>query len=217
MALNPITIYEMNQTRLSVLALSLVAAGALPVTTAGAQEGFGRPTVGVFGGVSLPSGDFNDEVGTGWHAGALLKARAYGVLDVRLDGTYSKFAKKDIVGTIATVTTDGRVFYGTLNALVNLGPDSAAYPGDNSAAPYILAGIGRYQLDYKASCVGEGCTTFEEPGKKSHNGINIGGGSTFPFAGLRTFIEARYHRIMRDTTDGSSRSMVTISAGVKIR
>jgi len=204
----------MNQTRLSVLALSLIAALS---TTASAQQGFGRPTVGIFGGVTLPSGDFNDEVGTGWHAGGLIKARAYGVLDVRVDGTYGKFAKKDIVGTIATVTTDGRVLFGTVNALVNLGPDSAAYPGDNSAAPYILAGFGRYQLDYKASCVGEGCTTFEEPGKNTHNGINIGGGSTFPLAGVRTFIEARYHRIMRETTDGGSRAMVTISAGLKIR
>ena len=204
----------MNQTRLSVLALSFIAAFS---TTARAQEGFGRLTAGVFGGVTLPSGDFNDEVGTGWHAGGLIKARAYGVLDVRVDGTYSKFAKKDIVGTIATVTTNGRVVFGTVNALVNLGPDSAAYPGDNSAAPYILAGFGRYQLDYKASCVGEGCTTFEEPGKNTHNGINIGGGSTFPLGRVRTFIEARYHRIMRETTDGGSRAMVTISAGLKIR
>jgi hypothetical protein len=204
----------MNQTRLSVLALSLIAVLS---TTARAQEGFGRPTAGVFGGVTLPSGDFNDEVGTGWHAGGLIKARAYGVLDVRVDGTYSKFAKKDIVGTIATVTTNGRVVFGTVNALVNLGPDSAAYPGDNSAAPYILAGFGRYQLDYKASCVGEGCTTFEEPGKNTHNGINIGGGSTFPLGRVRTFIEARYHRIMRETTAGGSRAMVTISAGLKIR
>ena len=208
-----------RKTCLSVSLIAVVCAAVLSMPTAArAQSGFGqRLTAGVYGGLTIPRGAFDDEVGTAWNGGGFGKIRVYGPLDLRIDGTYSKFAKKDIVGTIATVTTDGRVLFGTVNALVNLGPDSAAYPGDNSAAPYILAGFGRYQLDYKASCVGEGCTTFEEPGKNTHNGINIGGGSTFPLGGVRTFIEARYHRIMREATDGGSRAMVTISAGLKIR
>jgi hypothetical protein len=204
----------MNHLRVSVLAITLAAFSA---SHAGSQEGPGRLTVGVFGGVSLPSGDFNDEVGNGWHAGALAKMRAYGVLDVRVDGTYTKFAKKDIIGTIATVTTDAYVTNGTIDALVNLGTDSAAYPGDNSVSPYLLGGFGVYQLDYDATCLGTGCETFEEPGNRTHTGVNVGGGATFPLAGLRTFVEARYHRIMRKAAEGQSRGMVLISAGIKFR
>lgn len=205
----------MSQLRLSIVAFALTSAFA---TNAVAQDptGFGRPTAGIFGGVSLPNGDFSDEVGTGWHAGALFKMRAYKALDVRVDGTFTKFAEKKIVGTIASVETYASVIQGTLNALLNLGPDSAAYPGDNSVSPYILGGIGEYRLDYDAECSGQ-CATFEEPGKHTHFGLNVGGGASVPVAGLRTFIEARYHRISRQVSEGDTRAMVLISAGLKFR
>ena len=205
----------MNQVRLSLLALTVAAAFS---SQADAQTmGPGRLTAGIFGGGTLPSGDFNDEAGGGWHAGGLIKMRAYGALDVRLDGAYSKLGKKDIVGTIATVTTDTHIVQGTLDALVNLGPDSAAYPGDNTVSPYLMLGLGMYSLDYDAECTGTGCATFEDPGNKTHTGFNIGGGASIPVLGIRTFIEGRYHRIMRKASDGQSRAMVMVSAGVKFR
>ena len=204
----------MNHARLSLLAIAMIA---LASTAPAQTPGPGRPTVGIFGGGSLPSGDFNDEAGNGWHAGALVKMRAYGALDLRLDGAYSKFGKKDLVGSIATVTTDTRLTQGTLDALVNLGPDSAAYPGDNSVSPYLMVGLGIYNLDYDAACSGTGCTNFEDPGKKTHTGFNIGGGASIPLLGARTFIEGRYHRIMRKTSEGQSRALVMVSAGLKFR
>src|SRR5215216_6401011 len=124
----------MNQARL----LALAAALALTATTAQAQlQGFGRPTAGVYGGYSHPNGDFKSEAGDGWHAGALIKMRAYGALDLRVDGGFSKFAKKNIPlqlenGDTLSFHTDANVAYGTLAAHLNLGPDSAAYPGDNT-------------------------------------------------------------------------------------
>ena len=204
----------MNHARLSLLAISMV----MLASQASAQTaGPGRLTAGIFGGGTLPSGDFNDEAGNGWHAGALLKMRLYGALDARLDGAYSKLAKKDLVGTIATVSTDTRVIQGTLDGLVNLGPDSAAYPGDNTVSPYIMLGVGLYNLDYDATCAGTGCTDFEDPGKKTHTGFNVGGGASIPLLGVRTFIEGRYHRIMRRTSDGQSRAFLMVSAGLKFR
>ena len=189
---------------------------ALISTSAGAQQGPGRPTAGIFGGITTPNGDFKDEAGNGWHAGALVKMRAYGVLDVRLDGSYHKFAKKDLEGTIATLTTDANMIIGTLNALVNLGPDSASYPGDNSISPHLVLGPGIYKLDYKAICTGT-CTDFNPPTNDNHFGFNIGGGATIPLMGLRPFVEARYHRMMRDNDEGGTRSFMTLSAGIKIR
>jgi hypothetical protein len=202
----------MNHVRQLVIAATISAVFAV---TAEAQ-GPGRPTAGIFGGVTLVSGEFGDEVGNGWLAGGLVKMRAYGAFDVRLDGTYVKFGSKDIVGTVATVSTDASVVFGTLNALVNLGPDSAAYPGDNSVSPYLMAGLGLYELDYKAECAGT-CAGFDDPEKKTHFGANVGFGATVPLLGIRTFAEARYHHISRGAIDGGSRRIILLSAGVKIR
>jgi hypothetical protein len=202
----------MNHVRPLVLAVAIAAASA---ATAEAQ-GPGRPTAGIFAGVTAASGDFKDEVGNGWLAGGLIKMRAYRSLDVRLDGTYVKFGSKEIAGSEAAVSTDASMIFGTLNVLLNLGPDSASYPGDNSVSPYLMFGGGAYEIDYKAECAGA-CTGFIDPEKKTHFGVNATFGATVPLFGIRTFAEARYHRVSREAIDGGSRSMILFSAGVKIR
>lgn len=195
-----------------VLGVALAAAPSVLV----AQSGFGtRPTAGVFGGVTFPRSDLGAEVKMGWHAGALAKIRAYRSLDARIDGTYAKFGKKVVEGTIATVSTDASVGFGTLSAVLNLGADSAAYPGDNTVSPYLIGGLGIYRLDYKAVCAGT-CATFVAPALENNLGLNIGFGATAPIVGIRTFVEGRYHRISRNA-DFGSRSMLLISVGVKFR
>jgi hypothetical protein len=190
-------------------------------TVVAAQSGLGtRPSAGIFGGVTIPRGDLSDEVDMGWHAGALAKIRAYRAIDARIDGTYAKFGKKSVESTSATVSTDGNVAFGTLGAVLNMGPDSAAYPGDNSVSPYLLVGIGMYRLDFKAVCSGI-CTTddfeFASPKVENKLGVNIGFGATVPVAGIRTFAEGRYHRISTSDEIGGSRSMFLLSIGVKFR
>jgi opacity protein-like surface antigen len=201
---------------LSVVALTAVSVG-VTVSASAQGGGFGtRPTAGIFGGVTSPKGDFKDEVGIGWNVGALAKMRIFKAMDVRLDGTYAKLGKKNIEGTDASVATDAKIIFGTLDLLVNMGPDSAAYPGDNSITPYILGGFGMYNFDYAAVCTGA-CGTFDEPEVKNHFGMNIGGGASIPLAGIRTFVEIRVHRMSRDPNDGGSRTMLIGSAGVKFR
>ncbi len=207
-----------RMTRLSVLFGALVFLITVAPNRAEAQGGLlTKPTAGVYGGVTVPRGALDDEVGLGWNGGAFAKIRLYGPLDARIDGTYVKFGKKDLVGTDATVATNASVAFGTLDGLINLGTDSAAYPGDNSVSPYLMFGGGKYSLDFDAKCVGSPCGTFVDPGKNTYWGINVGGGATVPLAGIRTFLEARYHRISRDELDGGSRVMVVVSAGVKFR
>ena len=202
----------MNHVRQLLLAIGISTA----FSAAAEAQGPGRPTAGIFGGFAVPNGDFKQEVGNGWLAGGLIKMRAYRSLDVRLDGTYVKFGSKEIAGSEVTVATDASMIFGTLNVLLNMGPDSAAYPGDNSVSPYLLAGAGPYQLEYDWACEGQ-CSQFIFPGKRTHVGINAGFGATVPLLGIRTFAEGRYHRIFRDIGDGGSRSMILISVGVKVR
>jgi opacity protein-like surface antigen len=208
----------MNHARLSLIAIALLA---LFSPTAHAQTaGLGRPTAGIFGGYTHPVGDLQDTSGEGWNAGGLIKMRVYGILDARLDGTYTKFGRKHIpveltTGGTATVHSKPTITYGTLTALVNMGPDSAAYPGDNSTSPYLFAGLGYYRLDFDFTCTGE-CQTFPETNAENHLGVNAGFGVTAPFAGIRTFLEGRYHRISRSNNEGA-RSFATLSVGVKFR
>ncbi len=202
-----------------LLVLGAAIAGAPPVAVA--QSGFGtRPTAGIFGGVTLPTGDLGDVVATGWHAGALAKFRAYRSIDARLDGTYAKFGKKADEGTTATVRTDASVGFGTLGAVLNLGADSAAYPGDNTVSPYLIGGLGIYRLAYKAVCTGTCNTqgfTFEDPKVENNFGVNIGFGATVPLMGIRTFAEGRYHRIQKSDEEGGNATMFLLSVGVKFR
>ena len=207
-----------RMTRLSVAFVGFACvAGVLASSRAEAQGGFGSwATAGIFGGVVIPSGELSDEAGRGWHAGALAKIKVFGPLDLRVDGTYTKLGKKDLVGTTRTVITDGVVTFGTVNALINLGVDSAEYPGDNAVSPYIVAGAGVYRLDFRATCGGD-CATFFNPPVDSFPGLNFGGGATVPVAGLRTFVEGRYHRVSRSLLEGGARTFVLVSAGIKFR
>jgi hypothetical protein len=160
----------MKHARLSLLAALLIGA----VTTNAHAQLFARPTAGVFGGVTTPRGDFGDEVNNGWHAGVLFKARLYRALDLRLDGTYAKLGEKTVVIPLnaedtVVFHTDGTLPFGTLNAHVNLGPDSSEYPGDNTVTPHIVGGIGIYQLDYQLTCTGP-CEAFRhERGRGRHH------------------------------------------------
>ena len=207
----------MNRARQLLLTVLLLAAA----TTNAKAQLLARPTLGSFGGVMTPRGDFQDEVGNGWHAGVLLKARLYRALDIRVDGAYSKLGEKTVVIPVTlqdTVRfhTDGTLPFGTLDVHANLGPDSAEYPGDNTVTPHVLAGIGIYQLDYQLTCTGP-CEGFDTVPKQKHMGFNVGGGAAVPVLGVKTFFEARYHRISRKPEDGDARSLITVSAGLRIR
>ena len=207
----------MKHPRLWLIAALLIGA----VTTDAHAQLLARPTAGVFGGITTPRGDFGDEVANGWHAGVLIKARLYRALDIRVDGTYARFGEKTVVIPLNTEDTvffhtDGKLPFGTLDAHINLGPDSAEYPGDNTVTPHVVAGVGVYQLDYQLTCTGP-CEGFETVPKQNHFGMNFGGGATIRVFGVRAFVEARYHRISRKPEDGESRTLITLSAGLRIR
>ena len=207
----------MKQARLSLFAVILIAT----VSSSVEAQGPGRPTVGIYGGIATPRGVFGDEAGNGWNAGVLLKMRAFKALDIRIDGAYAKFADVDFdipiaVGDTASGHLDVKVPYATLGIHLNLGPDSAEYPGDNTVSPYILAGGGVYKLDYQFTCEGN-CAAVQTIPTENHFGLNFGGGASIPIAGIKAFVEGRYHRILQKSEFGDDRNFITISAGLRIR
>jgi opacity protein-like surface antigen len=207
----------MKQARLSLFAVILLAV----VSPSLEAQGPGRPTLGIYGGIASPRGVLGDEAGNGWNAGVLLKMRVFKALDLRVDGAYAKFAALDFDIPIASGDTafghlDAKVPFGTLNIHLNLGPDSAEYPGDNTVSPYVLTGIGIYKLDYQFTCEGT-CSAIETIPTENHFGLNLGGGASIPIFGLKAFVEGRYHRISQKSEFGDDRSFITISAGLRIR
>lgn len=204
----------------AVLLLSMAMVPAVLTMSERADAQLRKPQAGIYAGGTIPTGDFKDEANTGWHIGGMIKARVTGAVDVRLDGAYSKFGSKDFDFTTATVASETNVAFGALSAELNLGPDSAAYPGDNSISPYITGGLGMYRFSFKGTCSGA-CTGFNgDPDSKTKLGFSIGAGANIPLRGFPTFAEVRYHRFGTvfpvSGLDGTA-TMLTASFGLKIR
>jgi hypothetical protein len=191
--------------------------------TAGAQISIRKPQLGLFGGATLPRGDFSQETDPGWNAGALFKVRVTPSIDARIDGTYTKLGAQFIEFANAEVNSESEVTFGTLLVELNLGPDSAAYPGDNSVSPWINVGPGMYRMKFEGTCADlqtDGCDGFIESSEETSIGWTIGIGANVPFYRIPLFAEARYHRFGTIFPIGQvdrTATMFTISAGFKIR
>ena len=151
-----------------------------PATSLGAQ----RPlSIGLAGGVSLPTGNLSDAATTGWHGlGTLALSSLVLPMGVRVDVAYNRFAFSDDAQT--QFGGDGNVSVGsaTLNLTYRL-------PMTNSPmSPYLISGLGAYQS--KCS-VGPSCEAT------TRYGWNVGLGAKLAVLTLRTFVEARYHRTSR--------------------
>jgi hypothetical protein len=166
------------------LALGLVAAPTLRAQqpTEGIRFGFGV-------GPTLPIGDYGNVDKLGYHVlGALQMPISGSPVHVRVDVMYSQ-TSHDIVSGNTTL------FGSTVDALYHLG-DRAA-----SARPYILGGLGLYNVD--AGGASEAKLAF-----------GFGGGLLFNLSGLNAFVEARYMSVQ---TSGSSLTFVPITVGLMFK
>ncbi len=206
------------------LLLSIFIASFFAVSaSAGAQINIRKPQLGIFGGATLPRGDFGRETDPGWNAGALFKVRVTSAMDARIDGTYTKLGSQFIEFANAEVDSRSEVTFGTLLIEFNLGADSAAYPGDNSVSPWINVGPGYYRMKSEGTCSelqANGCEGFLNTTEENGFGLTAGIGANVPFYGFPLFAEARYHRFGTIFPIGQverTATMFTISAGIKIR
>ena len=199
--------------------LLLAGITAFLTVSASAAAQIRKPQLGIYGGGALPRGDFKVETDYGWTVGALLKVRVTRAIDARVDGNYARLGSQSIEFANADVESESELTFGSLLVELNLGPDSAAYPGDNSVSPYINAGPGLYQYKFEGTCTGE-CEGFLESGDKSKIGFSLGFGANIPFRGFPLMAEARYHRFGTVFPIGQverTATMFTVTAGFKIR
>ncbi len=176
----------------------------------------GRFGAAVYGGISYPTGTFGDEAKLGWHGGAYLEADLYAAIDLRLDGIFTKFGTKEISDEDNTAELSSEAFIYTLAAELNMGADSAAYPGDNTISPWIIAGPGIYRFDFEGECTRGTCGGVDVSSvAETHWGINFGGGATVPLGGLRFLVEGRYHIVFPKRDQTGNLTMLLLSAGIK--
>lgn len=146
------------------------AACALLVAPLAAQGG-----LKLGGGVTLPQGDYADEVTNGWHGMAAYTFGAPGPLGVRVDAAYH-LSPFDLPGDVDANS-----------AIIAVGGDIVLGGGNAGASPYLLGGV----TWGSAKCTGDACP-FETSTEAW--GYNIGVG----FDMAMFFAEARYVQLQGD-------------------
>lgn len=173
----------MKRMVLGVLAaVCLVGAGSLSAQNI---------TFGVAGGLLMPMGDYNTADKPGFIVGAGVRIPVgTAPVAVRLEGTYSQTSHDGIDGKSKII--------GGMASLVY------AFQGAGSVTPYVLGGVGFYNLKVTVPSASFDTST-------SKIGFGGGAGLRFPMGGAALFVEARYMNI---ATSGGATTYVPIIAGV---
>ena len=168
-------------------------------------------SLGVLGGVSIPTGNLSDGASSGWHGGAFIGLNPGLPISFRIEGVVHDFGTKSVSpATGVTVKDHGVIINANLDGVWH-------FPTTGMLQPYLIAGGGVYDVGNTASCSATGsgsCTGFKK-GKATLNrfGINGGAGVNLKLSGLAVFAEARYHDVF---TSGNSSQMVPISVGLRL-
>ncbi|MBA2668788.1 MAG: outer membrane beta-barrel protein [Gemmatimonadetes bacterium] len=202
----------------AVAMLAVASAPVLAQQTTRSPVGFGA-----VGGISVPVGDLGDISGTGWHLGAIASYMpGLGVLGGRADIVYHSFGAGRTPFLGSTIESDISAITGTANLVLTFaGTDPAA--GGTTYRPYVIGGLGFYNMRVDQRCVGTGCPGgTSASGSNTEFGFNAGGGIRFAFIGMDAFAEARFHRVGSSIPGGSTQgqqaaSFIPISVGLNFR
>lgn len=172
------------------VAMLLLAAGA-----AGAQI----PSITLFGGAVMPTGDASNGLNAGFTAGAALDmhmpATPFGI---RAEGSYSRFGLQGLTGSGVDAHTSDLGF--NLNGVMTL----VSLP---LLKPYITAGPSYSNLKFSANDGTNGGSTSE-----GHWGYNAGGGLDFGLGPIGMRLDVRYKHI---SVDGGSWTSVPMTIGFR--
>lgn len=130
------------------------------------------------GGVSVPTGDFDDAVKLGWHAmGAVRVSPENWPVQLQLDGNLGRFNDE------SSLDVRSQVIYGTGNVLYEFRDPAETFE------PYLIGGVGVYNLNPSGDDVPAGVRS------ETNLGINVGAGFDFMVGSTELFMEGRFHDI----------------------
>jgi hypothetical protein len=177
----------MNRRLLAVLVAGVLVAAPAALSAQSAS-------LVVAGGLSIPVSDLSNSNNSGYNVALGLNFGAPIIpVGARIEAGYNGFDGKSGGGA------NSRIISGTANAILNLGP--------TSAAPYLIGGLGVYNRHINTN----GLITFAD---KTVAGVNVGGGIRFPLGGISTFLEARYHAMLGNSTDRTNYQFIPITFGI---
>jgi len=157
-------------------------------------------TFGVGGGLLMPMGDYNTEDKPGFIAGAGVRIPiGTAPVAVRIEGTYSQTSHD-------SAATGSSGFAGKTKMIGGMASLVYAIPTSGSVTPYVLGGVGVYNVKVTATVSGA-------TGDTSATKIGFGGGAGLRFAmgSASLFAEARY---MTNKAFGATFSYIPIIVGV---
>jgi hypothetical protein len=172
---------------------SVLVAGVVASVAAGSASAQARGYIGFGGGVSIPTGDFADQVNTGWLGQVVAGITGpTGKLGGRINGTYTRHSFDTILDDDPNVRIIGAM------------GDVVFSPGQPEAKlrPYLLGGLG-FQNAKENTATADGETNFA---------FNFGAGVNFGMGGAKLFVEGRWLSIRGD---GGSTSLIPLSLGIR--
>lgn len=175
----------MKRFGLTVAALALSALAFAP--GANAQARFGLAA-----GLAVPTGDFGDEVGTGFNIEGSAEFRpATMPFGLRADLSYNRFSVDEDTGFDGNISAFG----GALNALFQM--------AGIAATPYLVVGPTITNISFDVD--------GQDIDSQTKIGAQGGVGVKFPLSGFTSKIEARYHTIF---TDDDNTNLFLINFGI---
>ncbi len=175
-----------------IVSVVLAAGGALLLSAATAQA---QVSIGVGGGLTIPTGDFGDGFKTGWHGLANVGYEMPSGIGVRGDFYYGQ-------NNIDATGVDGKA-----KLAGGLGNILYTFKSAGTIHPYVMGSIGFMNAKVEASAGGLS-------GSESETKIAFGGGAGIKFkagSDASIFVEGRY--ISVNTTD-SNTNFIPITVGV---
>jgi opacity protein-like surface antigen len=178
--------------------LRSVVLGAVLMATAGAAPAVAQAKFSLGGGLTLPSGDFDDLVGTGWHGLAAVGFQpADFPLGFQIDGMYQRFG---FDGVPDGFDANFQIIQGTANAVYTF-----TTAEESTFHPYLIAGVGLYNQKATGDDVGD-------IDSETDFGINGGAGFDFQLGSVGLFIEGRFHNVFGDPENSN---FIPITAGIR--
>ena len=181
--------------RLAMSLLAVAVGAGLSAARAEAQQAT-RFDFAVGGGVSVPTGNFDDAAKLGWHGMAAVRILPQSLpVGFQVDGNFARLSDE------SSLDIKSQMIYGTGNVLYQFRTSE-----ESRLRPYLIGGVGMYNLDLKGKDVP---TTASSETKF---GINAGAGFDFKAGAASLFAEGRFHDVF---TDASDTQFVPITIGVR--
>ncbi len=175
-----------------------VVLGAVLMATVGAVPAVAQAKFSLGGGLTVPLGDFDDLVGTGWHGLAAVGFQpADFPVGFQVDGMYQRFGFDDAG---ENVDANFQIIQGTANVVYTF-----TTAEQSTFHPYLIGGVGLYNQ----KGIGD---LFEDDQSESDFGVNAGAGFDFQLGSVGLFVEGRFHNIF---TEDNSTNFIPITAGIR--